>query len=135
MRWETLIQRGRYKALTLSRSVFPKATIPECRVYLFNLDPTKEPYSNLQVNQAGSLLGLMRKAASTTADLAFLPVNIQKRELYWMMPPLRGMRDVPNFVPVAVDGAVEYVFNSIQSKLRIYFNRLETMGGRWNPLF
>ncbi len=26
-----------------------------------------------------------------------------------------------------VDGAVEYVFNSVQSKLRIYFNRLETM--------
>jgi hypothetical protein len=26
-----------------------------------------------------------------------------------------------------VDGAVEYVFNSIQSKLRIYFNRLETV--------
>jgi len=26
-----------------------------------------------------------------------------------------------------VDGAVEYVFNAIQSKLRIYFNRLETM--------
>jgi hypothetical protein len=26
-----------------------------------------------------------------------------------------------------VDGAVEYVFNTIQSKLRIYFNQLETM--------
>ena len=26
-----------------------------------------------------------------------------------------------------VDGAVEYVFNAIQLKLRIYFNRLETM--------
>jgi hypothetical protein len=26
-----------------------------------------------------------------------------------------------------VDGAVGYVFNAIQSKLRIYFNRLETM--------
>ena len=26
-----------------------------------------------------------------------------------------------------VDGAVEYVFNTIQSKLRIFFNRLETM--------
>jgi len=26
-----------------------------------------------------------------------------------------------------VDGAVEYVFNALQSKLRIYFNRLETM--------
>ena len=26
-----------------------------------------------------------------------------------------------------VDGAVEYVFNALQSKLRIYFNRLESM--------
>ena len=33
-----------------------------------------------------------------------------------------------------VDGAVEYVFNSIQSKLRIYFNRLETMDNLRNRI-
>ncbi len=33
-----------------------------------------------------------------------------------------------------VDGAVEYVFNALQSKLRIYFNRLETMDNLRNRI-
>jgi hypothetical protein len=77
--------------LALYRAVYPKATIAECRAYLFNIDPTMEPFSNLQVYHVEYLLGLKRKAASTTADLAFLPVNLQKHELYWTQPPPLGM--------------------------------------------
>ena len=33
-----------------------------------------------------------------------------------------------------VNGAVEYVFSAIQSKLRIYFNRLETIGNLRNRI-
>ena len=34
-----------------------------------------------------------------------------------------------------VDGAVEYVFNAIQSQLRIYFNWLETVSVLVTPVF
>ncbi len=61
------------KQLALYRSVNPKATLSECRAYLYNIDPTKDPYSNSQVHRAEKLLGLKQKAASNTADLAFLP--------------------------------------------------------------
>ena len=73
--------------LALYRAVFPKATLAECRAYLFNLDPTKDPYSYSQVHRAEVLLGLRRKAASTTADMAYTPANLQKQERYWTLPP------------------------------------------------
>jgi hypothetical protein len=53
---------------------------------LFNIDPTKKSFSNSQVHCAEYHLGLKQKAASRTADLAFLPVNLQKRGLYWTQP-------------------------------------------------
>jgi hypothetical protein len=95
--------------LGLYRSVFPKATIAECRAYLFNLDPTKEPYSDSQVHRAECFLGLRRKAASTTADLAFLPVNLQKREFYWTLPPPLGMIGVPIADIIDIDEAVFFL--------------------------
>ena len=67
----------------LFRCVRPKATIDECWAYLYNLDPDVEPYSPSQIFRAEKLLGLSKKAASTTADLAYLPINIQRRENYW----------------------------------------------------
>jgi hypothetical protein len=73
---EREVQGTDLKQLALYHSVFPKATISECRAYLYNIDPTKDPYSNLQVHCAENLLGLKRKAASTTADVAFLPQNM-----------------------------------------------------------
>ena len=84
-------------------------SIAECRAYLFNLDPTKEPYSDSQVHRAECLLGLRRKAASTTADLAFLPVNLQKREFYWTLPPPLGMIGVPIADIIDIDEAVFFL--------------------------
>jgi hypothetical protein len=92
---EREVQGTDLEQLGLYRAIFPRATIAECRAYLFNLDPTKELYSGSQVRRAESLLGLKRKATSTTADLAFLPGNLQTRELYWTYPPPLGMRGVP----------------------------------------
>ena len=71
--------------LALYRAVFPKATQAECRAYLFNLDPTIDPISDSQLHRAEKLLDLTRKAASTTANQAYTPVNMTKRDLYW--PP------------------------------------------------
>ena len=91
--------------LALYRCAFPKATLAECRAYLFNLDPTKDPYSNSQLHRAEELLGLKRKAASTTADLAYTPGNLRKRELYWTMPPPLGMAGVPIADIIDIDEA------------------------------
>ena len=92
---EREVQGLALKQLALYRCVFPKATIAECRAYLFNVDPINEPFSSSQVHRAEKFLGLKRKAASTTADLAFLPWNMALREYYWTHPPPLGMRGVP----------------------------------------
>jgi hypothetical protein len=91
--------------LALYRSVISKATLSECRAYLYNIDPTKDPYSNLQVHRAEKLLGLKRKAASTTADLAFLPQNMNLQEYYWTELPPLGMRGVPIADIINIDEA------------------------------
>ena len=80
--------------LALYRVVFPKAILAECRAYLFHLDPSVDPYSNSQLHRAEELLGLRRKASSTTADMAFTPQNLAKRRRYWSMPPPLGMAGV-----------------------------------------
>ena len=80
--------------LALFRVVFPKATIAECRAYLFNLDPAVNPYSHSQLHRAEVLLGLRWKAASTTADMAYAPVNLRKRNYYRTQPPPLGMAGV-----------------------------------------
>lgn len=80
--------------LALYRACIPKATLAECRAHLYNMDPTIDPFSNSQVYRAEVLLGLKRKSASTTADMAFTPTNLQKRHNYWNMPPPLGMLGV-----------------------------------------
>jgi len=84
------MRRGRWKARTSN-----SATISECRAYLYNIDPTNNLCSNLQVHRAEKLLDLKRKAASTIADLAFLPQNMDLvRILLDGPPPPLGMGSV-----------------------------------------
>ncbi len=90
------------------------------RAYLYNIDPTKDPYSGSQVHQAEQLLGLKRKATSTTANLAFLPVNLQKCELYWTLPPPLGMRGVSLEDIVDVDELVSCLSIRIKGTTRLF---------------
>lgn len=70
--------------LALFRVVFPAATIDEARAYLFNMDPTLgAPFRPAAVVDAEHLLGLRRKASSTTCKRAFLPLNEHKRHVFW----------------------------------------------------
>ena len=48
-------------------------------------------YSPSQVFRGEDSLGLSRVAGSTTADNAYLPINIQKRHMYWNNPYPLGM--------------------------------------------
>ena len=71
----------------------------------FHLDPTVDPFFHSQVHRAEDLLGLRRKAASTTADMAFAPVNLKKREYYWSQPPPLGMAGVNTADIIDIDEA------------------------------
>jgi hypothetical protein len=102
---ERKVQCTDLKPLAPYCSVFPKAIISECRAYLYNIDPTKDLYSNLQVHRAKNLLGLKLKAASTTAYLAFLPQNMTLREYYWTEPPPLGIRGAPIADIINIDEA------------------------------
>ncbi len=46
---EREVQGLALEQLALYRCVFPKATIAECRAYLFNVDPNNDPFSSSQV--------------------------------------------------------------------------------------
>ncbi|KAL7524042.1 hypothetical protein ACHAXR_001378, partial [Thalassiosira sp. AJA248-18] len=91
--------------LALYRSAFPKAILAECRAHLYNLNPTIDPYCDSQLHRAEELLGLTRKAASTTAELAFTPTNLRKRHWYWNMPPPLGMNGVQTRDIIDIDEA------------------------------
>ena len=61
--------------LATFRLVNPAASIDEARAYLHNMDPAGVPFRPAAVVQAEHLLGLRRKASSTTCQRAFLPLN------------------------------------------------------------
>ena len=96
---------GVLEKLALFCCVFQKATIAECRAYLFNLDPTVDPYSHSQLYRAEKLLGLRRKAASTTADLVYAPVNLEKCDNYWQQSPPLGMVGIETEDIIDIDEA------------------------------
>jgi transposase len=68
--------------LAIFRLVRPKAYIDEVRAYVHNRNPQNPPYSSSQIVRAEQRLGLSRKAASTTSDRAYLPINMHRRHLY-----------------------------------------------------
>jgi hypothetical protein len=81
--------------LALFRVVFPAATINEARAYLFNVDPMLGvPFCPAAVVYAEHLLGLRRKAPSTTCQRAFLPLNLYKRHVFWNHNYPLGRADV-----------------------------------------
>jgi hypothetical protein len=92
--------------LALFRVVFPAATIDEARAYLFNMDPTLgAPFRPAAVVDAEHLLGLRRKASSTTCKRAFLPLNEHKRHVFWNHNYPFGRADVRTQDIIDVDEA------------------------------
>jgi hypothetical protein len=64
--------------------VCAKAYIDEGCTYICNGKPANPPYSQSQIYRAELWLGLFRKAASTTSNLAYSPANhLFKRYEYW----------------------------------------------------
>ena len=69
--------------LALYRAVRPHSRIYEVKAYLSNRFPHIPPYSNSQIHRAEDRLGLSRKKASKTSQLAYTQSNLGKRKLYW----------------------------------------------------
>ncbi len=64
---------------------FHAATIDEARAYLFNMDPMLgASFCPAAVVDAEHLLGLRRKASSTTCMRVFLSLNEHMRYVFWI---------------------------------------------------
>jgi len=80
--------------LALFRVAKPKAHLAEVNAWLFNrsIAPNNfQWYLHSQLSRAEQLLELESVRASTTADDAFLPINLRKRDNYWNVQPPFGM--------------------------------------------
>jgi hypothetical protein len=88
--------------LGIYRQVRPKAYIDEVRAFIHNMNPTVDPYSPSQVVRAEQRLGLSRKAASTTSECAYIPINLTKRVIYWE-DPIDGVYGVPKEDMIDID--------------------------------
>ena len=83
--------------LALYRIAFPKTTAAEINAFLYRANYgsiTFRFYSNSQVTEAEQRIGLTRKRGSTTAYQALLPVNKQKRWMFWNLPYPYGIADI-----------------------------------------
>lgn len=80
--------------LAFFRTIRPKAYNVEVRAYLSNRNPDIRPYSHSQVARAEKRLGLWLKAASSTSDAAYRPINLSKRRQYWGETYPRGINGV-----------------------------------------
>ena len=83
--------------LALYRLAFPKAMASEINAFLYNADYSSlvfRFYSAPQITYAEQRIGLTRKTGSTTAYQAFLPINKQKRWMFWNLPYPLGIADI-----------------------------------------
>ena len=69
--------------LAIFRMIHPKGTLDEARTYVHNRNDTVPPYSTSQIHRAQKRLRLSRKVGSSTAELAYTPMNLLKRNNYW----------------------------------------------------
>jgi hypothetical protein len=57
-------------------------------------NPNFRFYTDSQITDADYRIGMTRKCGSTTAYQAYLPINKQKRWMYWHMPYPFGIADI-----------------------------------------
>ena len=63
------------------------------------------PYSQSQVYQAEKRIGLSRKVGSSTSKLAYLAINVMKRQMYWAEAPPLGVHGVDVVCMIDIDEA------------------------------
>ncbi len=83
--------------LALYRVAFPKASAAQINAFLYRVNYGSvffRFYTAPQITEAEKRIGLTRKAGSTTAHQAYLPINLQKRWMYWNLPYPYGIADI-----------------------------------------
>jgi hypothetical protein len=81
--------------LSLYRKVHPKAFGYEVAAHLFNRNLANgHPHSDSQICRAENLLKLRLKKGSTTSYKAYLPRNLNLRDMYFTCPYPLGIADV-----------------------------------------
>jgi len=83
--------------LALYRLAYPKAMASEINAFLYNANYGSLEfrfYSAPQITYAEQRIGLTRKTGSTTAYQALLPINKQKRWMFWNLPFPLGIADI-----------------------------------------
>ena len=83
--------------LALYRITFPKCTAAELNAFLYRANYGSLDfrfYSASQITEAEQRIGLTRKSGSTTAYQALLPINKQKRWMFWNLPYPYGIADI-----------------------------------------
>lgn len=104
--WATVLRGQDLVLLSLYRIVFPKANAPEINAFLYRANygnPDFRFYSHSQISTAKARIGLSRKAGSTTAYQALLPINIYKRWCFYHLPYPMGIADVPRRLMIDLD--------------------------------
>ncbi len=103
---ERMVRGQSFVYLAMFCVVNPSATINEVRAFLYNMDPAMGvPFSPAVVVDAEHLLGLRRKASSTTCKRANLAVNKHKRYVFWNQNYPLGRADVRTQDMIDVDEA------------------------------
>jgi len=83
--------------LALYRIAFPKSNAAEINAFLYRANYGSLDfrfYSSSQITEAEQRIGLTTKKGSTTAYQALLPINKQKRWMYWNLPFPHGIADI-----------------------------------------
>ena len=91
--------------LVLYRLAYPKALASEIIQFIATNSVNPVIYSRSDITEAEKLLNLTRKVGATTADQAFLPINILKRQMFWNMAPPYGIFGVHRNTLIDIDEA------------------------------
>eukprot|EP00545_Synedropsis_sp_CCMP1620_P011708 CAMPEP_0119007346 /NCGR_PEP_ID=MMETSP1176-20130426/2950_1 /TAXON_ID=265551 /ORGANISM="Synedropsis recta cf, Strain CCMP1620" /LENGTH=368 /DNA_ID=CAMNT_0006959473 /DNA_START=77 /DNA_END=1183 /DNA_ORIENTATION=+ len=79
------------------RAVYPTCTQAEMIAFLWNAYgrhlPEPRFFDTSQISRAEDRFGISRKRGSTTARQALLPINVAKRNIFWMEPYPNGIAD------------------------------------------
>jgi hypothetical protein len=89
--------------LALYRVAHPETSLDHVKAFLFNMDEGIPLYSQKAIVHAEKLLGLRRKAASTTCERAYLPINLNKRHMFWTLDYPFGCRNIRTMDMIDMD--------------------------------
>lgn len=92
--------------LAMYRVAHPEAPISHVQAFLYNMDPLAGlPFFPQAIIRAEQLLGLRRKASSTTCERAYWPINLHKRDMFWDWGYPFGRADVSTRDMIDMDEA------------------------------